>query len=476
MNFIVERPPFFTAGQLEQMEETAIRILEEIGIAVADAELREKLLQAGFSHNGSRLRIERQRVKEFLRDERSRSGDRFGAGPQQLSPADEPLRMGVLTYPQSVHDPETDTLVPFTCERLIEATRLLDALDIPGVPGCPVDVPAPLQPVAQYWIAATRSRLGRRPVDPKSLETLPYVAEMAAVLGHPLRQLPVYVFSPLTLGGESLHCALAFRDRLSSVGVSDMTSVGGSVPIDVGHAFAVAAAEVIGAAVLVREALDLPVSWSIRVCPADLRTMAMALGTPEDLLLMLAGAEVNAYFHGAQWYPAAGSLHTSAKLPGPQACAEKASLMTAGALLGARSFGHAGTLSLDEAFSAEQFLYDLEIRDQTQRLVAGFDAEVDAERCLQEVREGVEQGSFAGLDRTATRHREFYWYPQLFERRFLGAWESAGRPTLRQRALQQLREHLSLPGYELEAELRNPLEAICERASQQLVGCHFAAP
>jgi len=468
MQFIVERSPFFHLEQLEQMEASVLRLLEGIGIAVLDEGLRQRLDRAGFQRCGNRLLIEPKRVEEFLRSERDRGGNRFAAGPQSLPPADERIQVGVLPYPQWVHDLETDTLVPFTRERLLEATRLLDVLGIPGVPGCPADVPPPLQPVAQYWIAATCSRQGRRPVDPKSLETLPYIMEMAQVLGHPVRHLPVYVFSPLTLGGESLRCVLEFRDRLSFVEVSDMSSVGCTVPIDVGHAFAVAAAEVIGSAVLLQEVLELPIHWSIRICPIDLRTMALVLGSPEDFLLMLGAAEVNAYFHGAPWYPAAAGLHTAAKLPGAQACSEKASLMTAGALLGARSFGYVGTLSLDEVFSAEQLLYDLEIRDQVQRLVAGFSGDVDPEQCLQEVREGLEQGGYAGLATTLQRHRDFYWYPHLFERQFLGAWEDRGRKTLRQRAHQRIQEHLDQHDYELEGHLRRELDRLLQRAEEQL--------
>jgi len=465
---IIPRPPLFSLDQLAQIEEALLRILEEIGLAVLEENLLAALRSAGFPIRDGRVLLERKLVAEFLAEERKRHGDEFAAGPQPLEPPGSEISLSVNPYAQHVHDLDTDQIVPFTTDRLIEATKLMDVLALPGPPGCPVDVPPPLQPVVQYWVAATYSRQGRHPPDPKSLVSLPYIMEMAEVLGNPLRSLPVYVFSPLTLGGESLKCALQFRDRLSAVGVSDMNSVGCTVPIHVGDAVALSVAEVVGSVILLREVIDLPIFWSVRLCPVDLHSLAMVLGSPEDFLLQLVNAEVNAYFHGTRWDPAIASMHTNAKLPGPQACAEKASLMTAGALWGARHFGTAGSLSLDEVFSAEQLLYDLEIRDHVQRIVAGIDGDCDVDRCLRDVREGVPQGGFVGLDSTRQGYPGFYWRPQLFERQFLAAWEGAGRPTIRQKAQARVRELVSQHEYELDGDLRRAVDHLLARARARL--------
>ncbi|HIE26702.1 TPA: hypothetical protein EYP66_05410 [Candidatus Poribacteria bacterium] len=337
--FTVQRAPFFSIEQLERIEEAMLQILEKVGIAVLDEAIQNRLLSNGFQMKDDRVLIHRKFVSEFLDAERKRNGDKFSEGAYPTEPSSSKIGVGVSPYPQWVHDIETDKVIPFTTKKLIEATKLLDILSLSGPPGCPADVPPPLQPIVQYWVAATHSRNGRRPVDPKSLETLPYIMAMAEVLDNPLRSLPVYVFSPLTLGSESLKCVLKFKDKLSSVGVSDMSSLGCTTPINTGDAFALCVAEVVGSAILLKEIIDLPIHWSIRLCPIDLHSMAMVLGSPEDLLLQFANAEVNAYFHGTRWYQAVGGIHTNAKLPGAQACTEKASLMTTGAILGARRFG-----------------------------------------------------------------------------------------------------------------------------------------
>lgn len=470
---LVQRSALFTINQLERIEEAMKRILEEIGIAVLDDSVIEHLSSCGFSIKGNRVSIERKLVREFLEAERKLNGNKFSEEPQRIAPHDSQIRLSVSGYPQRVHDIKTDKIVPFTTERLIEATKLVDVLSSRGIssspPGYPTDVPPPLQPIVQYWIAAVYSRHERRATDPKSVESLPYVMDMMEAMGNPMRRLPIYVFSPLSLGGESLKCALKFKDRLSSVHVSDMPSVGCTAPINIGDAFALAAAEVIGSAILVRQVIGLPASWSFRLCSIDLRSMAMVLGSPEDFLLQLVNSEVNAYFHGTSWYPALGYVHTNAKLPGAQACAEKASLMTAGALLGARRFGVAGTLSLDEVLSPEQLLYDLEIKDHVQRLVRGVDGNCDPERCLRDIREGLKRRVFVALDTTLEEYRDVYWFPKLFERQFLAGWLGDGSVTIRERAHEMIRKSLDKHDYELEPELRGELDKILARAKTELV-------
>jgi len=447
--------------------------LEDIGIAVADDDLLGKLSACGFSIRGGRVFIYRKQVKEFLEIERNRNGNAFSSNPKPAESEQSQINLSMLTYPQSTHDLETDKIVPFTTERLIEATKLVDVLSnrgvSGGVPGCPVDIPPALQPIVQYWIAAVYSRNGRYPVDAKSEVSLPYIMEMAEVMGHPIRSLPIYVNTPLSLSGESLKCVMRFRDRLSSVNVGNMASLGCTVPINLGDAYGLCIAEVIGSAIMVMELTGLPVHWGVRICPVDLRSMAMALGSAEDLLLILANREVNAYFHGAGWYPALGSVHTNAKLPGPQACAEKSSLMTAGAILGARTFGTAGTLSLDEVFSQEQLLYDIEIKDHVQRIVAGISGDCDPERCLKDVRDALECRVFTGLDSTIANYREVYWFPKLFERQSLSSWQKEGSASIRKRSHQMIRQLIGEHSYELEPALRYEFDKILARAKSEFM-------
>lgn len=457
-----------SAGQLQRIEDTALRILEELGLAVLDEALWNKLKQRGLETRGERVCLQREDVLEFLDAERRANGNRFSVQPEPDQPASSRITLHPSPYPQHVHNLDTDRIVPFTTERLIEATKLVDALSSRGLaggaPGCPTDVPGALQPVVQYWVAATYSRHGRWPVDGKNEATVPYIMEMAEALGHPVQALPVYVFSPLTLRGESLRCVLKFRDKLSWIHVSNMASLGCTAPVNVGDAFALLAAEVVGAAILLREVVQLPVRWGIRLCPMDLRTLCMSLGSPEDLLLHILNSQVNAFLHGTRWHPAVDGLHSNAKLPGAQACAEKASAMILGALLGQRGFGGAGTLSLDEVFSPEQLVYDLEIKAHVERLVRGMHGDCDLDRCLRDVAAGIQRGGFVGLETTVNAYPDQYWHPELFERDFLSSWHGRGAQTIRDRARAMVRTLVGRHDYHLEPDCQKALDQILDRA------------
>ncbi|HGJ64850.1 TPA: hypothetical protein ENS27_05600 [bacterium] len=461
--FFVQRNPFFNINQLENIEEASLRILEKIGIAVLDDDIIAKL-KTKFSFKGNRAIIGRKIASDFINDERKRNGNKFSDKPQSIDTTNTKIDVHLIEYSQWVHDIKTDKIVPFDTERLIEATKLLHTLGISGPAGCPIDVPAPIQSVVQYWVSATYSKYGRRRVDPKALETLPYIMDMADVLGDPLKSLPIYIFSPLTLGCESLKCVMEYKDRLSYVHVGNMPSVGCTSPINVGDAFALSSAEVIGSAILLRELIDIPIGWGFSIFPMDLRTLAMVFGSPENFLFQLATSEVQAYFHGTEWYPSGGNIHTNAKLPGAQACAEKSSLMTAGALLGARNFGSVGLLSLDEIFSAEQLIYDLEIRDHVQRLIQGIDGDCDPQRCLNDVIQGIEQKSFISLDTTLENYKNVYWHPKLFDRQFFSAWEGEGAKSNRQKAHAKIQELLNQYEYELDPKLQSDIDKILAKA------------
>lgn len=469
---VASRKALFGPAQLRDVERAAVRILEEVGLHVAD-DARAELGRLGRKANAAgRYTIKAAETRRFLKRERESSGNRFSTDPLPASGTDRPVEVFVAQYPTSVHDLVTDEIVPFTHPRLVEMTKLLDVLSSRGVttspPGNPADVPPKLQPVLAYWTAATYSRQGRAPVDPKWFEAVAYVMEMAEALGHPVKHLPVYIFSPLSLSGESLKVVLAMKDRLKGVSVNGMPSPGGSAPIRVAEAFAMSAAETIGSAILVREVTGLPVWWQVNAYPLDLRELAMIFGSPESFLFHLMSVEVNAFFHGTGWHPGTANIHTNAKLPGAQACAEKMGVMAAGAMLGERHFGAAGTLSLDEVFSPEQLLYDLEMKDHVQRLVGGTDLGIDVERCLAEVKEGVAAENFAGLESTREAYRTLYWHPELFERDFLGAWKSRGSRTIREKARGRIHELIASHSYRLDPATQKAIDGILARATKAL--------
>ena len=311
-------------------------------------------------------------------------------------------------------------------------------------PGIPTDVHPDLQPLAQYRIAALYSRQGATPVDPTSAKTASFLFEMAEVMGSPIDGLPVYIPTPLRLGGESLDVVMGCLDRLEHIWVSSMPSTGTSAPVHPFGALALAAAEVIGGAIAVRILTGKPVGFGVNIFPSDLREGSMVFGSPENMLYQVLSNDFNRYYG---WQPGNGpdNIHVMAKLPDCQSAAEKAAIMALGASLGTRHFSCAGTLSLDEIFSAEQLLVDCEIRDWVQRSLQGVwmgeEAVVD---WVSEIESGIVSG-FMGLDSTLDHYREHTWYPKRFVRGAIGPWLERGQPhlsaTLRAEAARRIAAH-----------------------------------
>ncbi len=95
-------------------------------------------------------------------------------------------------------------------------------------------------------------------------------------------------------------------------------------------------------------------------------------------------------FYGHQTGGAPGNIHVMSKIPDVQSAADKAAIMAVGAHLGARWFGSAGTLSLDEIFSPTQLILDCEIRDWVQRAIRGVDlTDAEDDAWIGEIRAGI---------------------------------------------------------------------------------------
>jgi trimethylamine:corrinoid methyltransferase-like protein len=472
MDFLKLLLQAFSRDDLCRVEEAVCQILNKIGIHVMDDILRDKLEKIGYRSKGKRICVDPKSVQEFLEEERERNGRQYGLEPKISR--NKPLTVGINDYIQNIHNCETDSIEPFTTQSLIKATKFLDVLYdrgvISGSPGLPSDVPAPLQPVLQYWIAATYARHGKHPMDPKYVKSFPFMREMSEVLGYPLKTLDVWVISPLTLGGNSLESVLCHADKLETVRVSNMGSIGSTLPVNLGDAFAVSVAEVIGSTILLREVLNVSLSWRSFFLPTDFRSAAMVIGSPESILLGILSGQVNAFMQGRRWYPEmAHCMMTMAKLPCAQSCAEKASGMTAGAILGQSEFVYGGSLSLDEVFSAEQLIYDLEIRDHVQRII-DFNAEAcNTERCIEDVRGAIEQGSFLGLESTLNSFRNYFWDPLLFERSALNTWKLQGEPKMRKKTRNMIEELSLQHEYELEPDLQKAIDRIFNRAKTEFV-------
>ena len=453
-----------SSEEAERIHELGKRILHEMGLEVRNGKALQRLRAEGFRVDGDRVHFEPAVVEEHVSEMR-----RYLASQPRPAPRldDGRFYLSASTYGLYVHDIDSDRMVPYTTERLVDMCKLVDTLadeDVSGAPpGIPQDEHPDMQQIVQFRVAALNARQQPIFVEPTSAKTVNHLLDMVEVMGRPVDHLKVYLPTPLRLGGESLEVVMACLERLSSIGVSSMPSVGATAPIHPFGALALGAAELLGGLVAMRALTGKPVTFRVSIWPFDLRVGAMVLGSPEHMLYLMLRGDVNTYY-GQPWSPATGSIFVTAKRPDAQAAAERASTLAVGAILGARSFGGAGSLGLDEIFSPEQLLIDCDIRDWAQRGTQGiWLGEEAVDDWMEVIRAGVKRG-FMGLDSTLDNYRQQVWYPRRFQRDAASAWMSRGQPHLSDEIRDEIRRRIASHEYELDSERRRQIQRICQSA------------
>lgn len=447
---------------LRKVDGIARRILSEIGLRVPREDVRDQLRRMGkLNIEGERVLIPEKVYEEFVGEVVD------GNRKEELREKRDTLFIYASEWPLFYVDPEDLEIRPFDKEHLIAFTKLLDSFygtDIGGtVPGRVQDEPPPLREIVTYYIECRFSRSARFPLvgDENIFEWMQRIAE---VMGHEL-YTSVFVFSPLTFYGNSLNVALKFRERLKSVGIASMPILGISAPLEWHSAWGQAVAETLGGYILLKLLGFENVSFDISIYPGSMASGAVAFGSPEHILCVLTRAKVRE-FYGVSW-DSVETLLTTAILPGPQASAEKASLTTISALAGFRTIEGAGTLGIDEIFSPQQLMIDIEIKEYVERILKGLQ-EADGEEPLELIKEGLEDGHFLSAPWTQKRWKSFYWRPKLFHQLKVAQSLKKSKGILAEaweKARARIREH----DYELDSSRVRQLEKIVERARKELI-------
>jgi trimethylamine--corrinoid protein Co-methyltransferase len=177
---------------------------------------------------------------------------------------------------------------------------------------------------------------------------------------------------------------------------------------------------------------------------SDLRTGAMSGGSGEQALLT-AGCAQMARFYGLPGGAAAGIADS--KLPDMQAGWEQAISNVMAGLAGLNLvYEAAGMHASLLGFCMESLILGDDLLGQAERCVRGI--EVDEDSLSLETMRAVclgGPGHYLGSDQTLSRMQTDYIYPALGDRSSPKEWEEKGKPDLIQKAIARKREILSRP-------------------------------
>jgi trimethylamine--corrinoid protein Co-methyltransferase len=461
------RLSFLSVAERETLDEQALSVLEEVGVAYntpAAIDLLEGT-EALLDRDRLTARLPRTLVERCLQTTprtvllaaRDPAHDVW-LGDGSLSVTTD----GTATY---VVDDESGERHEGRADDLRTTMRLFDALpDIDYV--WPTISARDLDPLtANLEIAAISFRSCAKHVEDEVRGpefVAPLLEMIAAVGGAPVAERPIFsaincTVAPLAHDGPMTEAGIALARAGVPIAIMPMPLMGTTAPITPAGATVITLAELLSAVVLFQLAAPgCPLIASPEPASADMRSGLYVCASPEAEAATLAGVEMAKQVYGL---PTQGlSITSDAKAPDFQNGIEAAGVL--GALLGADSLVGLGCFDSAQATSLAAIVLQHDavglIRERLRQV--SFD---QADCLIDDIRAVGPGGHYMGRRSTRERARDA-WRPAVLRR---GSFEAFQGRTLVQDALQRARELLA--SHEVE-----PLPEDVERHLDEVVAAH----
>jgi len=457
---ITEKVNYYVSGglnedQLQKIHQSALTVIEEVGIEVPHQEvLRLVSNQPGVSIKGQRVYFEPDLVERCLKEIQE----------SQSATKEEEFQLSTTGYASKILDLDTGEIREPHSQDLIEMTKLADALGMRGcAPIFPKDLPEELAEITTYKLCWQNSRdIGGAGIF-SSVKVFEYIYEMAQAIGRPFG-FGMHMISPLKCDPFLLEIAVHFLDRKINMRVGNMPMIGATSPIFLTGSLVQSVAEVLAGATLLKLiSRDGKVSFGPFVHSFDMKYSNIVYGSPEYVLINLAIRQI-AQFYGTS--SMAKTFNIMAKEPDAQAALESAAGTAVLALAGARNFGWAGLLSVDEIFSGELLVIQNEIMEYVKRVVKGFEFS-PLTIGIDIIKECAEDNSYFTHPTTLGGFRDLLWDSSLFEYNTLKQWQDKGSKTIRQKAREIAKEKIAQHRFRLDEDKQKELDKIYKRAEEE---------
>lgn len=425
--------PYFellSSDELAQIHNTAMKLLDRVGVAFPQAEALRVFQQAGARTDGNRVFLTETQVMDALRSVPARF----------TLCARNPARSVTIGGGQSVFAPGYGA--PFlvdaeqgkraaTVEDYHNLARLSHALPNQDVSGHllvdPEGVPAAhLQMLYAHIVHSDKPFMGSAAGARGAQQTL----ELGRILfgditGTPFTISLINSLTPLGFSTEMLDALVAYAQARQPVVVAALAMAGSTGPATLAGTLALQTAELLAGIVLTQWiSPGAPVVFGSTSTNIDMKSGALCIGSPELSQLIAAHAQL-ARFYGIP--SRSGGALTDASSPDAQAGFESMMSLLTTVNSGVDFVLHStGILSSYLAFSYEKFVLDDEMCGMVRRLRRGF--EVSPETLAYEVTEKVGPGgNFLMEDHTLKHCRTEFWRPAVCDRGGLDAWMIGGR-------------------------------------------------
>jgi len=472
----VMRMRALTDEQCELIISSAAKILAETGIEVQDDEIRDLLVKAGCTAEGSRVRVPESVLKDCLEKVPSEIKLYDREGKEAL------LIRGYNTYygpglcNTLMVDTETGQRRESTKEDAKEVAILCDALPnidfvygLVGIMDCPAIISElyELSSMLQYttkplagWnnsLAGCQDTLDMCVAVAGSLEKLQEKPFIFMYAGNPV--------APFVHPKEYLDKLKFWVDHKIPVIYPTGTQLGINGPVTMAGALVSAMADDL-AGVVITQVLrpGAPFMGNSFGIPLDMRTMHACYGAPEMCLNQVAQADLHHYLAIPTW--SIGGCSDS-KVLDEQAALEVAMTMAFNEAGGNNLCHDLGFLEGGLIGSKELLVLGDEIAGYLRRIMRGieFDEESLALDLIQELGPG---GRYMSEDHTVENFREVVRMSDLLDHRRYSAWQDAGAKSMGERLNDKVKAILANHQPKaLDADIVQKLEEILARAEKR---------
>ena len=434
--------PVFSEDRVASMHDTALRVLEELGVKVLLPEAREIFARAGASVDDEMMvKIGRDVVEEAIRT--APSSFHFTAPNSERS---QQWELGALLMAPGAGCPNVTDLErgrrPGSLNDYIETLKLqqsFDAIHQLGPSAEPQDVPIQFRHYEQMkqQLILTDKPLFMYSRGTKQTEQQFDMMRMARGWSDEEFAADVKVMtiintnSPRLIDNPMAQGIIDFARAKQLSVITPFCLAGAMAPITVTGALVLQHAEALAAITLGQLAQPgAPMAYGGFASNVDMKSGAPAFGTPEHVQACLGSGQLARHIN-LPWRSASGS---AGQVADSQSVQENALALWGAFMAGATLCVHsAGWLEGGLTFGYEKFIIDMEAVNLLAELCNPIAADDDdmAFRAIADVQPG---GHFFATEHTMERYQTAFYPPVVADLSNIGQWEDAGAPTTAENA------------------------------------------
>ena len=438
-NYRQLRNPFpimsvFSDDEAAKMHETALRMLEELGMKVLLPEARRIYAAAGARVEGEMVRLGREIVEAALLTAPRSIPCRAGVRDRDVT-----LELGTLAFQPGAGAPHATDLKrgrrPGSGQDFRDYTRISHHYDVfqmmsPSLE--PQDIPTNLR--HYFTMGAQMELTDKFPFlfargTPQTLDNFEMLKiarglDDAAFLGGVHAHTIINTNSPRCLDIPMAQGLIDFARHGQLSIVTPFTLMGAMAPITVAGAIALSHAECLAAIALTQLVRPgAPVCYGTFTSNVDMKSGAPAFGTPAHFQASLAAGQM-ARMLGLPWRSAAGSASNSNDA---QAANENQLGLWGCLLAGATVIIHsAGWLEGGLSVSYEKIVTDVEVLNMVAELCAGAKAGTDEIGFTNALSRVAPTGHFFAAPQTMERYTTEFYPPIVHDYANFGTWTDRG--------------------------------------------------